>query len=59
MARYRTDTLYIICAGMLRYVRERRPEINIFKDHQYTGFQKTLDGKMKRLRSSGLGVTKR
>ena len=29
---YTPDTLYNICAGLLRYIRERRPEINIFKD---------------------------
>ena len=56
---YPPDTLYSICAGLLRYAWERRPEINIFKDHQYAGFQKTLDGEMKRLRSLGLGVKKR
>jgi hypothetical protein len=56
---YPPDRLYIICAGLLRYIRERRPDINIFKDHQYAGFQKTLDGEMKRLCSSGLGVKKR
>ena len=53
------DTIYSICACLLRYIRERRPEINIFKDHQYAGFQKTLDVEMKRLRSLGLDVKKR
>ena len=56
---YPPDTLYGICAGLLRYIRERRPEINIFKDYQYTGFRKTLDGEMKRLRSAGIDVKKR
>lgn len=53
---YPPDTLYNICAGLLRYIRERRPEVNIFKDSTYAGFQRTLDGEMKRLRASGLGV---
>ena len=44
---YPPDTLYGICAGLLRYIRERRPEINIFKDPQFDGFQRTLDGEMK------------
>ena len=56
---YPPDTLYGICAGLLRYIRERRPEINIFKDYQYTGFRKTLDGEMKRLRSAGIDMKKR
>ena len=54
------DTLYNICAGLfnLRYIREPRPEINIFKDSNYANFQRTLDGEMKRLRALGLGVRK-
>ena len=56
---YPPDTLYGVCTGLLRYIRERRPEINIFKDPQYAGFQRTLDAEMKRLRSMGLGVKKR
>ena len=57
---YPPDTLYVICAGLLRYIRERRPEINIFKGYQYTGFKKILDGEMKRLRATAsIGVKKR
>jgi hypothetical protein len=56
---YPPDTLYGICSGLLRYIRERRPEINIFKDAQFAGFQRTLDAEMKRLRSMGLGVRKK
>ena len=56
---YPPNTLYSICAGLLRYFRECQPEINIFKDHQFAEFQKTLDGEMKRLRSLGMGVKKR
>ena len=41
---YPPDTLYV---GLLRHIRERRPEINIF-----------IDGEMKRLRSAGIGVKK-
>ena len=53
---YPPDTLYSICSGLLRYIRQNRPEINIFKSPTFTGFQRTLDGEMKRLRSTGLGV---
>lgn len=29
---YPPNTLYSICCGLLRYVRERRPEVNFFRD---------------------------
>ena len=45
--------------GLLRYVRELTPEINFFKDAQFSGFQRTLDGEMKRLRSCGFGSEKK
>ncbi len=56
---YPTDTLYNICCGLLRYIRQNRPEINIFKSHTFAGFQRTLDGEMKRLRSTGLGAKRK
>ena len=56
---YPPDTLYSVCTGLLRYIRETRPEINIFKDPAFSGFQRTLDGEMKRLRSLGLGVKRK
>ena len=43
---YTPDTLYSICSGLLRYIRENRPEINIFKSSSFAGFQRTLDGEM-------------
>ncbi len=55
---YPPQTLYQICCGLLRYVRDLHPEINFLKDAQFAGFQRTLDGEMKRLRSLGLGVKK-
>ena len=56
---YPPDTLYCICSGLLRFVRVTRPEINIFKDPAFAGFQRTLDSEMKRLRSLGLGVKRK
>ena len=53
---YPPDTLYVICNGLQRCVRETRPEINIFKDPAFAGFQRTLDSEMKQLCSLGLGV---
>ena len=56
---YPPDSRYGICTGLLRHIRERRPEINIFQDAQYAGFRRTLDSEMKKLRISGLGVKRK
>ena len=55
-ALYPPNTLYAICCGLLRAVRELRPQINFLKDPEFSGFRKTLDGEMKRLRATGLGT---
>ena len=56
---YPPNTLYIICCGLLRYVREIKPALNFFKDPIFSGFQKTLDSEMKRLTSIGIGVKRK
>ena len=56
---YPPDTLYCICTGLSRFIRETRPEINIFKDPIFAEFQRTLDSEMKCLCSLGLGAKKR
>ena len=56
---YPPETLHNMCSGLLRYIRQDRPEINIFKSPTFSGFQRALDGEMKRLRSTGLGVRKK
>ena len=53
-------TLCTLCAvKLMRYVRDIHPEVNFFKQPEFAGFRKSLDGEMKRLRQSGLGVTKK
>ena len=37
------------------YVRELKPDLDIYKDRQFTEFRRTLDAEMKRLRSLGIG----
>ena len=54
---YPPKTLYAICCGLQRYIQEHRPEVNIFASPSFASFRKVLDGEMKRLRSSGLGVS--
>ena len=56
---YPPDTLHVICSGLQQFIREIRPEINLFKDPAFAGFQRTLDGELKWLRSLGLGVKKK
>ena len=55
---YPPNTLYSVCCGIQRYIKDHRPQINIFKDAGFSGFAKTLDSEMKRLRSIGVGVNK-
>ena len=57
---YPPNTLHHICCGLQRHLRENgRPEIDIFKDSNFTDFCATLDGEMKCLQSLGLGTKKR
>ena len=52
---YPPNTLHQLFCGILRYVRDRVPELDIFKQPSFSGFQKTLDAEMKRLRACGMG----
>ena len=54
---YPPKTLYAICCGLQRYIQDHRPDINLFSSPLFAGFRKVLDGEMKRLRSTGLGVS--
>ena len=54
-AEYPPNSLHQLCCGILRYAREREPELDIFRDTAFLPFQKTLDDEMKWLRAKGLG----
>lgn len=54
---YPPNTLYQLCCGLMRYVREVKPDLDIFKDLQFSEFCRTLDAEMKRLRSLGIGTS--
>ena len=57
---YPPTTLYQICCGLLRFLRNNgRAALNIFDDPMFTHFQDTLDGEMKRLTSLGVGANVR
>lgn len=53
---YPPNSLYNITCGLLRYIRQTKPDINIFQDSNFFGFRKALDGRMKQLRCNGIGV---
>lgn len=54
---YNPNSLYQLCCGLLRYLRNNgRPELNIFEDPKYKHFQDSLDSEMKRLTSLGVGA---
>ena len=40
----------------MRYVREVKPKLDIFREHTFANFRKTLDAEMKRLRTLGHGT---
>ena len=54
---YPPTTLYQICCGLLRFLRNNGlAALNIFDDPMFKHFQDTLDGEMKRLTSLGVGA---
>ncbi|XP_048763272.2 uncharacterized protein LOC125671541 isoform X2 [Ostrea edulis] len=58
---YPPNTLYQMCCGLLRYMRDHEVIDKNFmdlNDHRFAGFHKTLDARMKDLTSRGLGVQK-
>ena len=53
---YPPNSIYQLCCGLLRWIRDTKPSLNLFTDAEFTGFRKTLDAEMKRLCSIGIGV---
>ena len=54
---YPPNTLYQICAGLQRALRENGlPELDIFRNPRYKLFQDSIDSRMKTLTRTGLGV---
>ena len=50
---YPANTLYQICCGIMSAVKEYCPSINFFTQPEFDATKKTLDGEMKRIKSSG------
>ena len=54
---YPPNTLYILCCGVQRFLREDyRREIDIFTDADFKLFRDSLDAEMKRLTKLGVWV---
>ena len=53
---YPVNTWYQMCCGILRYIRELRPQLDIFCDAAFASFCHTLNDEMKHLKAGGLGV---
>ena len=62
---YTGGALYGLCAGIQRYVREKRAlskdkeALDIYKDPSFTLFTRTFDSVLKELHQQGIGTTKR
>ena len=58
--RYPPDTLHHIICGIFRFVRlNGNPEVDFFKDKQFTQARSVLDSEMKQLKGHGIGSIKR
>ena len=55
---YPGKSLYLICCGVLRHLRDYDSQINFLdeKDFAFSSFRKVLDSKMKELLSRGIGT---
>ena len=62
---YQSGTLYSVCAGIQRYIREKRlafdiaEPLDIYKDHHFNLFRSSLDSVLKDLHKRGIGNVKK
>ena len=57
---YVPNTPHHICCGVMRHLRwNGQPSLDFFTDSDFANFKATLDAKMKRLQSAGVGSKKR
>ena len=52
---YPPNTMHHIVCGVMRHLRCTKPDIDFFKDAEFSSFRSSLDAEMKRLQSKGLG----
>ena len=55
---YPGKSLYLICCGLLRHLRDYESQINFIdeKDFAFSSFSKVLDSKMKEVLTRGIGA---
>ena len=53
---YPPSSLYQICCGVLRYIRELKLSVNLLVDNEYRFYRQTLDAEIKRLRRNDIGT---
>lgn len=57
---YPPNTLHHICCGIMRHLRlSGQPDLDTFKDGEFSDFQRSLDAEIKRLQGQGVGSAKR
>ena len=54
---YPPNTLHHIVCGLMRYVGN--PQVDFFRDPQFSSFRASLDAEMKRLQANGIGSRKK
>ena len=64
--KYHGSTLYALCAGIQRHVREQRSKsadkkepLDIYQDNNFVYFRNVLDSELKQLHQQGIGLTKK
>ena len=48
--------LYQTCCGILRYIRQLKPQLDIFHDAAFASFNQTHNAEVKHWKAGGLGV---
>ena len=57
---YTPNTLHHICCGLMRHIRlSGNPQVDFFKDPEFSDLHASLDAEMKRLQADGVGSKKR
>ncbi len=56
---YSPDSLYQLCCGLQRAMRDADHNVNFFDDFEFAQFRSVIDGELKRLNRMGLYVNKK
>ena len=56
---YSPDSLYQLCCGIQRALRDAGQDVNIFEQFQFAQFRSVIDGELKRLNATGNYIDKK